>query len=99
MGDYATPESDFTGVHRIPSNPNGPYGYRQEETEYALLVNGRVLTGDGFHPLLFTSKREAHLYVAAGYVDEASVEILHRRVTREPFYTTTPYAPHLDPKA
>lgn len=69
---------------------NGPFGTTVRRTEYAIVVNGVIMD-----PPAFRSKEDARAFVLQwreSCDDDAQPEIhiVHRAVTEDPWYTTTP---------
>jgi len=100
MSDYVTPESDYTRVHYVQRvTSNGPFGYREDETEYGVLVDGKLGPIDAAGHVYSTPyKRDAHdlAETLREMQPGADVQIIHRRVIRDPWFTTTPYDPRHD---
>lgn len=95
MSGYVTPESDFTRVHRIGST-NGPFGKRTDETEYTVTIDGRPAGAKSWEDvrniLTFTDYREACEWANDLELDptlKGRLGIVHRRVIRESWFTTT----------
>ncbi len=68
---------------------NGPFGLREDSTEYALIVDGNIHTDHCGRAITYPTHVEA-VYAAQWFRQlGAEVHLMHRRVRRESFYTTT----------
>lgn len=92
-GEHALTD-DQRAAMPVRQSASGPYGKREEETEYSVLVNGTLSTIDARHVYATTDKREAWSLgeMIRETRPDATVEIIHRRVVRERWYVTTPWA-------
>jgi hypothetical protein len=68
---------------------NGPFGKREDFTEYALIVNGAVRVSHSGNPVIYTDHADAVFDAEVLRLDGSEVHVLHRRVTRDAFYATT----------
>lgn len=69
---------------------NGPFGKREDEAEYALMIGGVIVTDDDSQPVVFATKQEAYTYALRRF-PMAMPDYLHRRVARDPWFSTTDY--------